>query len=270
MVTSSGRTPKRSVPCSANHVVNVWNVSCTQEASRRRRRACPAPRRAIAAHAAATSDAKGRFGRRAAVDAWLAKPDGEARRDAEHGDRGDQERRPHAEHPAEHQEHDRADAHLERHRAGRERAIARRHEVGDECLERRPLNVDAGVEHDDRADDSGDAERRRRRKEAPCRPTRARTRRARAASRPRPRALARSDTAPAHGTSRSSSTLSIAMTAPMAVRWSPSASRTSGGTKVLRSGPVTPAKSPPRPTINKAPYGGRGNWGGAAITKREC
>ena len=62
----------------------------------------------------------------------------------------------------------------------------------------------------------------------------------------------------------------MAMTVPMAVRWSPSASRTSGGTKALRSGPVTPKKSPPRPTINKAPYGGRGGCDAAAITKREC
>ena len=29
IVTSSARTPKRSVPCSANHVVNVWKVSCS-------------------------------------------------------------------------------------------------------------------------------------------------------------------------------------------------------------------------------------------------
>ena len=73
--------------------------------------------------------------------------------------------------------------------------------------------------------------------------------------RPRPRALARSEAAPAQGTSRSSSTLSMAMTAPMAVRCSPSASRTSGGTNVLMSGPVTPAKSPPRPTSTQRAYG---------------
>ncbi len=30
MVTSSGRTPNRSVPCRENQVVNVWNVSCTR------------------------------------------------------------------------------------------------------------------------------------------------------------------------------------------------------------------------------------------------
>ena len=46
-------------------------------------------------------------------------------------------------------------------------------------------------------------------------------------SRPRPRVPARSEAAPAHGTSRRRSTLSIAITPPIAVRWSPSTSRTS-------------------------------------------
>ena len=31
MVTSSGRTPNRSVPCRENQVVNVWKVSCTRK-----------------------------------------------------------------------------------------------------------------------------------------------------------------------------------------------------------------------------------------------
>ena len=66
--------------------------------------------------------------------------------------------------------------------------------------------------------------------------------------RPLPRALARSDAGPAHGTRMSSRTLSMAITTPMAKRWSPSASRTSGGMKVLSNGPVTPANRPPRPT----------------------
>jgi hypothetical protein len=76
-------------------------------------------------------------------------------------------------------------------------------------------------------------------------------------SRPRPAALDRSDAAPLHGTSRSISTLSIAITMPMAVRCSPSVSRTIGGMKVLSSGPVTPAKSPPSPTQKQTPYGTR-------------
>ena len=45
------------------------------------------------------------------------------------------------------------------------------------------------------------------------------------------------------------------ITAPIAVRWSPSAVCTSGGTKALRSGPVTPAKSPPKPTHRQTSYG---------------
>ena len=87
--------------------------------------------------------------------------------------------------------------------------------------------------------------------------------------RPRPRALARSEAAPAQGTSRSSSTLSMAMTAPMAVRCSPSASRTRGGTNVLRSGPVTPEKRPPSPMSNNEAYGvraGRAGSKGASLT----
>src|SRR5689334_7060895 len=74
---------------------------------------------------------------------------------------------------------------------------------------------------------------------------------------PRPRAVARSETGPAHGTSSSNSTLSMAMTAPIAVRCSPSMSRTSGGTNALISGPVTPEKRPPRPITAIAAYGAR-------------
>src|SRR5688500_1495271 len=87
-------------------------------------------------------------------------------------------------------------------------------------------------------------------------------------SRPRPAAAERSDAAPVHGTRKRSSTLSIAITAPMTVRWSPRASRTSGGTKVLSSGPVTPAKSPPSPTHRQTPHGARveGAAGASAIT----
>src|SRR6476620_10717555 len=75
--------------------------------------------------------------------------------------------------------------------------------------------------------------------------------------RPRPAALERSDAVPLHGTRRSISTLSIAITRPMAVRCSPSESRTIGGMNVLRSGPVTPAKSPPSPMRRQTPYGTR-------------
>ena len=91
----------------------------------------------------------------------LAKP--EARTPTamrEHGARRNQEGGLHAEHPAEHQEDDGADAHLERDGSGRERAVARRHEIGHERLKRRPLDVDPGVQHDDRANQAGDAERR--------------------------------------------------------------------------------------------------------------
>ena len=72
-----------------------------------------------------------------------------------------------------------------------------------------------------------------------------------------PRSLARSDITPAQGTSRSSSTLSMAITPPMAVRLSPSVSRTSSGTNVLSSGPVTPANNPPRPTMASVTNGVR-------------
>src|SRR6478672_7339718 len=75
--------------------------------------------------------------------------------------------------------------------------------------------------------------------------------------RPRPAALMRSDAAPLHGTRRSISTLSIAITMPIAVRCSPRASRTIGGMNVLSSGPVTPAKSPPSPMRRQVPYGTR-------------
>ena len=145
MVTSSGRTPKRSVPCSAYHVVNVWNVSCSSSvATKIARMPGTAPRSGRPArHRRAT----GTSPRLAALPTTgrLAKPDGERHGDGEHGAGGDQEGRPHAQHPAQHQEHDRADAHLERDRAGGERAVARRHEVGDQRLERRSLQVDAGV-----------------------------------------------------------------------------------------------------------------------------
>ena len=90
-------------------------------------------------------------------------------------------------------------------------------------------------------------------------------------SRPRPAALARSDAVPLQGTRRSINTLSIAITMPMAVRCSPSVSRTIGGMKVLSSGPVTPAKSPPSPTHRQTPYGTRaecaeGSAGAAGAT----
>src|SRR5436190_4845971 len=82
--------------------------------------------------------------------------------------------------------------------------------------------------------------------------------------RPRPAALERSDAAPLHGTRSRSSTLSIAITRPMVVRCSPSASRTIGGMKALSSGPVTPAKSPPSPTQRQTAYGTRAGAAGAA------
>ena len=106
-----------------------------------------------------------------------AKADG----DREHGAGGDQERRPHAEHPAEHQEDDRADAHLERDRARGERSVARRHDVGDQRLERRSLHVDPGVQQTIAADQAGDAERAPTREQRHADGRRARARRARSA-----------------------------------------------------------------------------------------
>ena len=48
MVTSSGRTPKRSVPCRENQVVNVWNVSWTRnDATKTARRPGSSPRSAV-------------------------------------------------------------------------------------------------------------------------------------------------------------------------------------------------------------------------------
>ena len=60
----------------------------------------------------------------------------------------------------------------------------------------------------------------------------------------------------------------MAITAPMAARWSPSASRTRTGTNVLSSGPVTPAKSPPSPTSAHTQYARRDEFadGTAAAT----
>jgi hypothetical protein len=48
--------------------------------------------------------------------------------------------------------------------------------------------------------------------------------------------------------------LSMAITDPIATRCPPSASLTSGGRNALTRGPVTPLKSPPRPTIKQAAY----------------
>ena len=67
-------------------------------------------------------------------------------RNRQHRARRDQERRPHAEHLPQHQEHDCPDAHLERDRTGRKRSVPRRDEVGHQRLKGRPLDVDAGVE----------------------------------------------------------------------------------------------------------------------------
>ena len=54
VVTASGPTPKRSVPCSEYHVVNVWNVNCNRkDATKTARRPGTAP--AIAAPTASAS-----------------------------------------------------------------------------------------------------------------------------------------------------------------------------------------------------------------------
>ena len=88
-----------------------------------------APR--TADHAASSERSERRPRRPRDLDAAGSRsPSGEGDGDREHGAGRDQEGGPHAEHPAEHQEHDRADAHLERDRSGGERAVARRHEVG--------------------------------------------------------------------------------------------------------------------------------------------
>jgi hypothetical protein len=91
----------------------------------------------------------------------LAKRDRERQSDRKHGARRHEEGGLHPQRAAEHQEHDRAHAHLEGDRAGRERAIARRHEVGQERLEGRALKVDAAEEDQHRPHDAEDAEARR-------------------------------------------------------------------------------------------------------------
>ena len=221
MVTSSGRTPKRSVPCSANQVVNVWKVSCCRNVAMKIAR-----RPGIDARGSPTTR------HRTANDTWPRPPARASARarlraaglgegtgdDRQHGAGGDEKRRAHAEDPSQHQEDDRADAHLEHDRRVRQRAVARGHEVGHQRVERRALDVDPGVEHDHRADDAGEAERGRRRKQRHAgRRQHERAEHDAEAGR-RPRALARSEAAPAQGTSRSSSTLSIAITPPIAVR----------------------------------------------------
>ena len=96
VVTSSGRTPKRSVPCSANHVVNVWNVSCSRSvATKMARMPGTAPR--TADHAASTSDRKVTSAAADAGDARLAKPASEDDGDDENRAGRDQECRAHAE-----------------------------------------------------------------------------------------------------------------------------------------------------------------------------
>ena len=88
----------------------------------------------------------------------LAKRERECPGDGEHGARGHQKGRLHAEHAPQHEEDDRPDAHLKRDGPGAERAIARRQEVGDEGLKGRSLKVDPAVQQDHRGHDAGDAE----------------------------------------------------------------------------------------------------------------
>ena len=168
-------------------------------------------------HAASKSDRKVASAAREPGAAGSRSASAKATAIADHRAGRDPECRRHPEDPPEHQKHDRANAHLKRHGAGRERSVSGWHDVGHERVERRPLEVDAGVEHDHRADQPGQAQRRRRGEHAIA----AAASRKPASTidrRPRPRAVARSEAAPAQGTSRRRSTLSMAITAPIAVR----------------------------------------------------
>jgi hypothetical protein len=71
----------------------------------------------------------------------------------QHSAGGNQKSSRHAQRTSEHQEHDRADAHLKCDGAGGERAVPGRHEVGHERLQRRALHVDPRVQEDDRGDE---------------------------------------------------------------------------------------------------------------------
>jgi hypothetical protein len=170
-----------------------------------------------ASRSASNSERKGRLGRRASRAAAARRGPTAAPRRSEHSAGGDQERRAHAE-----------------HRPSIRKTIAPTHiwnvtdpvasdrnrdgtASGDERLERRPLDVDPGVEQHDRGDHAGDAEPPGPRKQR--HPDRRQHESAMTiGSRPRPAALARSDAAPANGTRSRSSTLSIAITAPITVR----------------------------------------------------
>src|SRR4029078_2961849 len=89
--------------------------------------------------------------------------------------------------------------------------------------------------------------------------------------RPRPAALARSDAVPAHGARSTNKTVSIAIRAPIVVRWSPNGVCTSGGMNALRSGPVTPEKRPPRPTHTQTAEGIRADGAsGSSVTPQYC
>ncbi len=91
----------------------------------------------------------------------LPEPGGERGGDGEHRAGGDQEGHPHAEHPAQHQEHDGPDAHLEGDRPGGQRAVPGRDEIGHERLEGRSLHVYPRMQENDRADQGRKAERSR-------------------------------------------------------------------------------------------------------------
>jgi hypothetical protein len=81
----------------------------------------------------------------------MARIPGASPRIADHAARSQQKRGLHAQDPPEHQEHDRADAHLEGDRGGRQRTKAGRYQVGNERLEGRTLDVDSRVQQDHRA-----------------------------------------------------------------------------------------------------------------------
>ena len=155
MATASGRTPNRSVPCSANHVENVWNVIWSSKVARNTARMparCLArPRQAFRA-AIAVSRPRGRSRNpRAHAHPW------QRACDDQDGPSGDEECHSHPECLPEHQERDRADAHLERDRCGGQGPVPRRQRVGQQRLQGRSLQVDARVEDDHPGDQPADA-----------------------------------------------------------------------------------------------------------------
>ena len=119
-----------------------------------------------ASHAASNSERKvASEACAAAATAVCSQAEAQGGGDQEHRGRGDEERRPHPECASKHEKDDRADAHLKGDRSHRQRPKARRHGVGHERLEGRPLHVDAGVKQYDRRDHAGDTELSRRREQ---------------------------------------------------------------------------------------------------------